>query len=427
MPETASQILSYRGDAALGAGANADIPVINPNLNLDIINKTADNIALQNHEDNIRLYNQKIADRDAALQLFQQGLVSSGKIEDSDRPEYDRAKQKTEEAFYDMMAKGGINNQEAFKNYLDKAKNLNDVVTWAQGRESELSKLRQEKSQQTLPPLVQAYQDHIDQEKQKPFWDAINPYQQAFNYDVHQSFSDVTGQPISQGILSPQQTQTGITKVDTTTTKGGQTTTKETVKQQPLKSGLVNNKTSKSPITISGTQVNADGTMSPYSFTPEMYYDLPTIQKNVNDNYASNPTDNYTYGQWFKDFQNVNKLPPAQQKESVEAMNKRIAEYSEQRGIKPLDGQFNPDGTPKYPDQITYYQRPDGSVILQETPPSFFAKSALANVNGDYVQRPQTLFNKDIATFNLKAKETAARVGALNALRQQRLSSANLN
>src|SRR5690348_11975408 len=227
MPETASQILSYRGDAALGAGANADIPVINPNLNLDIINKTADNIALQNHEDN---------------------------IEDDNRPEYDRAKQKTEEAFYDMMAKGGINNQEAFKNYLDKAKNLNDVVTWAQGRESELSKLRQEKSQQTLPTLVQAYQDHIDQEKQKPFWDAVNPYQQAFNYDVHQSFSDVTGQPISQGILSPQQTQTGITKVDTTTTKGGQTTTKETVKQQPLKSGLVNNKTSKSPITISGTQ-----------------------------------------------------------------------------------------------------------------------------------------------------------------------------
>src|ERR1700735_3884949 len=109
MPETGSQILSYVGDKNLGLGSSPEIPAINPNSNLDTINSTARDILLLNHENNIKLYDQKIKDRDATLKLLADGQVASGDIAPEDRPVYEKAKQATKDAFYDMISKGGLN------------------------------------------------------------------------------------------------------------------------------------------------------------------------------------------------------------------------------------------------------------------------------------------------------------------------------
>ncbi|MEO7048929.1 MAG: hypothetical protein ABI091_26740 [Ferruginibacter sp.] len=427
--ETGSQILQYVGDKNLGSGSNASIPVINPNNNLDVINNAANNISMLNHDDNIKLYNQKIQDRDTALQMLQQGQIASGAIDDSDRPFYDEAKKAASDQFYNMMQNGGINNTDAYRKYLDKSKELANVVTQAQGRNLEMAKLNQERSQQALPQDQQDYDAHIKAQQAKPFWQPIDPYQKAFNYDLPSLTSDVSGQPSTVGQLgSPNVSaqQNATTKWNSTTNKNGVITQKETTKTSPTKTGLVNNKTAKQPITISGQQVGADGQLNPYSYTPEKYYDLGSIQKNVDENYATDPEKRFAYQSYFNDFQDPNKLPPPEQKKTIEAYNNRIADYSNQRGIQPIQGQFNPDGSPTYPNQIKYNQNTDGSVIVQETPASFFAKHALASINGDYVEKPQRVVDLKTAEYNLKANESKAKIGALRALENQRNASARL-
>jgi len=413
MPETGSQILDYTGNAALGTGANANIPVYNPNSNLDTINDTAKNIAYLNHDNAIKLYDQKIKDRDTTLDLLAKGEIASGKIDPNDRPYYDDARKKVEDSFYDMANNGGINNTAKYKDYLDKASALKNVVDWAQGRQIELGKLQQESADQTTPEDKALYDQHIQQQQQKPFWQPIDPIQKAFKYDINGLTSEVTGQPTTLGLIGEQGTPSQTTTWQSTTNKTDKNgnvlpTTKTTTKTAPSKTGLINNKTSKNPVTISGTNVSPDGSLSPYSYTPEQYYDYPTIQKNVDELATTNGDKRYGYQSFFNDFQNPDLNTPTQQKSTIEAYNNRIAQYSQQRGIAPLSGQFNPDGTPKYPDSVKYHQNSDGSVIIQETPASFFGKHALASINGDYVQKPQAVFNKDIGNFEVQKEKADA-------------------
>lgn len=407
MPETGTNILSYSGNAALGA--SGDIPVINPNNNLSTINDAARNIMMLNHDNNINLYNQKIKDRDTTLQMIQQGEIASGKIDPNDRPVYDKARKDVEDSFFNMMNNGGLNNRDAAKDYYDKVANLKNVTDWAQSRELGLTQLQQERANQVLPEDQKLYDNHIAEMKKQPFWNPITPVQKAFNYDINSATSNVLGQPISVGAIGGISTTSSPNQTtwNTTTTKNGVQTQKTTVKTAPNKSPIVNNKTSKQPITISGTSVNPDGSISPFSFTPEKYYDLGQIQKNVDELAATNPTDYYTYSSFFNDIQNPNKVPPQQQGSLIAAYNNRLADYSKQRGIAPIQGQTNPDGTPKYPDQINYHQNPDGSVVIQETPQSFFAKHALASVNGDYVQKPQLQFDKDLGSYEIQKGRSA--------------------
>lgn len=409
MAETGSQILSYQGNAGLGAGASS-IPVINPDANLNIINDAAKNIQYLNHDNNIKLYDQKIKDRDTTLALLHAGQISAGDINEADRPYYETARQNVQKAFDDMINKGGINNQDAYKNYLDKVTDLNNITTNAQSRNIELKKLQQERSQQALPEDKAAYDNHIKAQQQKSFWQPIDPFQKAFNYDINSSTAKVTGQPTTLGLIGTDAAAgqpAGQTTWQSKTMKNGVETDKTTTKNAPARTGVVNNKTAKQPITIAGTQANPDGTLTPFSYTPEQYYDLPTIQKNVDELAATDPTERYTYQSFLNDFTNDQKLPPEQQLSTLKAYNNRIADYSTQRGIQPI-GQ-NPDGTPKYPDQIKYYQDPvSGKVLIQETPASFFAKHALASINGDYVQKPQAIFNDKIGKYNIDLKKATS-------------------
>lgn len=402
MPETGSQILSYTGNVGLGQGASPEIPVINPNSNLNTINSTARDILLLNHENNIKLYDQKIKDRDETLKLLASGQVASGDIAPEDRPVYEKAKQATKDAFYDMISKGGLNNPDAVRDYQDKVTDLYNTAVHAQSRQLELSKLRQEQSSQTLPDDISAYDNHIKNQLSKPFWQPVDPFQKAFDLNLPSMTSSILGNPQTQGALGQLDENglpTATTQWNTTTNKNGVVTQKSTSKTAPLKSAQLT-RTPKG-VSTGGTQVNPDGSISPITYTPEKYWDYPTMLKNAQEQYISDPTQRENQTQWFSHVMNYDD---AQKVKLLQAYNNRIADYSTQRSIQP--DKTNPDGSPHYPDQINYLTDPTGKVQISETPSSFAAKHTLASIEGDYVEKPQAQFNKDIGAYNVN-KERA--------------------
>lgn len=389
--ETGSQILNYTGSKELGQGSNPNIPVIDPHQNLDIINSTARDIQLLNHADNIKLYEQKIKDRDTTLDLLASGQIASGDIDPNDRKYYDAAKKTATEKFYDMIKNGGLNNPDAVRKYYDAVTELKNTAVLAQHNQIEYKKLEQERAQQTLPEDIAAYDNHIKAQHEKPFGSIIDPYQKAFDYNLTSSQNEVLGLPTTESQLAQPdiQNNTGVTQWNSVTDKNGVITNKTTTKTTPVRSGLVTNTKGGKGITTTGTQVNKDGSLSPITYTPEKYWDLPTIQENVMDLSVSNPKARYTYEKYITDFQS--KISPQQQLETLVAKNNRLAQYSQQRGLEK-------------PEQIKYTVDPSGKILIQETPESFFAKTALASVNGDYVEKPKPEVDYKILENNTRLK-----------------------
>lgn len=408
MAQTGTNILSYQGNAALGSGSNPDIPVIAPNTNLDVINQTARDLSLMNHQTNIQLYRQKVQDRDETLRMLAAGQIASGKLMPNDRKIYDEAKKKAQDDFYKMIQNGGLNNPDAVRTYRDSVSNLKNVAAWGQSRDIELAKLMEERASKTLPEDIAAYDKHIKNQQSKDFWQPIDPFQKAFDYDIDKSTANILGQPITDTQLGTSDTGTPeeTTRQNTVTDKNGVVTRTSTEKTKPIRSALVTNK-AKDGVQLSGTQINPDGTFSEISYTPEKFWDFDIIRKNVSEQAASNPSERQAYQSYLNDFTDDRKLPIDQQLATLKSYNNRIADYSTQRGISPIG--TDEKGNPVYPDQIKYYQDPiSKKVLIQETPESFFAKHALASINGDYVQKPVAVLNEDAVKMNvLKQKANA--------------------
>lgn len=401
MPQTGTELLSYRGDAGLGLGANADIPAINPKANLDIINQAARDILLLNHENNIRLYQQKINDRDNTLKLLAEGQVSSGDIDPNDRVYYDQAKKDAKDAFFKMIKSGGLNNPNAVKEYYDKVGTLKDVAVHAQGRQLEWKKLEQEKANQVLPDDIAMYDNHIKTERGKDFWQTVNPIQKAFDLNLPSMTSSIAGNAQTEGQvgqLDDQGLPTATTQWNTVTDKNGVITQKQTTKTAPLRSARIT-KPAKG-VATSGTVVGPGGALSEISYTPEKYWDYPTMLKNAQEQYVSDPTQRQNQIEWFK---NVMNYDDPQKLKLLQAYNNRIEDYSKERGIQ--SDKINSDGTLHYPDQINYGADPSGKILIQETPSSFAAKHTLASIEGNYVEKPKAIFDKDIAAYKINKQK----------------------
>ena len=65
--ETGSSILNYVGNANLGLGENTAIPVAAEKPDLDAVNQAAQNLRMYDHQNNIMLYQQKIAGKSKIL------------------------------------------------------------------------------------------------------------------------------------------------------------------------------------------------------------------------------------------------------------------------------------------------------------------------------------------------------------------------
>lgn len=399
MPETGTQIISYTGNANLGLGADSNIPVSPDKPELDAVNKASEQLRLYDHQNNVLLFQQKIADRDTALKLLAQGKVQAGNILPEDKKYYDDAEAKQTAAY---KAIKGMNDKEGISNYLQATKDLNDLVTNTQHRWLEVTKLEAEKAKEVLPDKIKAYTDHIDAQKSKPIGQLIEPFQSMFSLDMDGMMNAIKGtQALTKGAAGtlPNEQLPDQKTITTTATPG-----KPTVTKQVDKIGAVPSKTTKGTsgviltkgqTLVNGIPMGNDG-LSMFSQTPEKYYDYATMEKRANDLYLGNPTQAENQRQLFDKF---HQMPRSAQVDFLKADQKRIAAYSQQRGIQP-------DENGKYPDEIKFQVLPDGKIVLTETIPSFAAKHTLASIEGDYVQKPQAIFNKDIAMY-LLGKEKA--------------------
>ena len=104
--ETGSSITSYVGNANLGLAENTAIPVAAERPDLEAVNQAAQNLRLYDHQNNILLYNQKIADRDKSLQLLSQNKINSGKILPEDQKHYDQLEKEQTDAWKILRVAG---------------------------------------------------------------------------------------------------------------------------------------------------------------------------------------------------------------------------------------------------------------------------------------------------------------------------------
>lgn len=405
MPQTGSQILSYTGDKNLGLGSNADIPAIDTSANLNPIMEAGRTAMLLNHENNIKLYDQKIADRDKLYGLLDQGLVSPKDLNalEEDRPVLTRLKDRSKEAFFDMINKGGLNNPKAYAEYRDQIKNYNDAAINANARYLGIKQLEQEKGNEVLKSHQDAYQNHINKQLQKGIYGVVDPYQKSLDFD-HDKMNALSlkNALVTAGQISPDQTQqNATTKYSSTTVKRDKQgnlipTTKVTVKEAPIKQPAT---TGKQPLALSGISVKPDGTLNEFSETPEKHIDYGTILANTTDAYLHDEEQQQYQNMWKGYFESGD---PYSAKAGIDHANERINQYNQERGLTASDKDFV---SPFVIGKDVSIDPATGKVKINISTPEFQAKMALASVDGSYVQKPQAIFNKDIGNYNIQKQK----------------------
>jgi hypothetical protein len=202
-----ANLLDYVGNAGLGLGSNPDINVGGTNLN--VLNGTMRDIMLLDNEKNVKLFNQKVSDRDKLTNLILNNQVSTGQIDPDDQKYFDKAQDDVEKAYTNWG--GNMNDTAGIRKYQAAVTSLQDTATHAQTRWAGIKKLQVEQSQQTLPSKIKAYQDWIDTQKKKPFGEQVVPYQQLHDFSIDDILSGVT-----PSVASETDPKTGFVRTTST-------------------------------------------------------------------------------------------------------------------------------------------------------------------------------------------------------------------
>jgi hypothetical protein len=177
-----ADLLSYTGDAALGLGSNPNIPAIPDKDNLAVINQTGRDLMLLDNERNLKIFQQKISDRDSLARMIMDDKVSTGDILPAYQGHFDSAKKRVEEAFFKW--KGNFNDTAGFNKYKEAVQQLKDVAGHAQTNTVEIKKLQQQQAGETLPKKKADMQRWIDQQSKQDFWNPVVPYQQLHDLNM---------------------------------------------------------------------------------------------------------------------------------------------------------------------------------------------------------------------------------------------------
>jgi hypothetical protein len=268
----AVNLLSYTGTPELGVGSS-NVPLGPTNPNLDVVNNTLRDIMLLDNQRNVMLWQQKVKDRDQLTEMIMKNQVSSGDILPEYRQHFDQAEKNAEKSFQEWG--GNLNDKDGYRKYQAAIQDLRDIAGHAQGKTMSLRALEKEKSQQILPRKQADYQRWIEQEKTKPFWEAVTPYQQLHDFSVDDILAGV--KPIS------------------TVTRDAK-----------------------------------DPTIS-YDTT---YFDYNDILRNKRNQYINDRDAADSIDQFFDKFQ---RLAPNQLVPTLDAMDAQIDRYNQERGFNPGD------------------------------------------------------------------------------------------
>lgn len=405
-------ILGYRGSA--GLGANADIPVTDPNANLNVINDFAKTSMLLNAEQNAKIYQQKVKDRDTLIDLLAQGKVASGEIDDRDRKVYDDTEAKQIKA-YDSIK--GINDTKGIEDYMKATNDLKNVTVHAQSKFLLKKQLQDQLAKTTLPSEQAALKKHIEEQDNKPFWGSVDPYQQHLTFD-HPAMNA----RILEGALNTSGPSVGnipgtTTQKTTTGMKNGVPVTTQTA---------TTGAGSKAITPASGGSSSSSVEVNMSNITP-----LSTIEKSYDYNkILNNSTDAYLHDEQVRNDQDkwrqsIETGDAYNAKNIVDFTNQRIDQYNQEKGFTPgQNGYVKPMIVGK-----DIVQDPNGRFHINMPTSEFAAKTALASIDGPYVSH-QTNFNKDIGNYLLAAKKEKdanalgwARLAAQNKLNQAKIKA----
>lgn len=418
---SASELISNTGNAGLSQGSNPDIGVVSTpeQQGYNKMQEVANKMMLQNHAFAVDMFNQKIADRDALLKALNDGQVESGKIDEVDKPAYDKAKKEQDDAFTNFAENGGVNNKEAYQNLIEKTTNLKNIATHLQGREIGIA---QQKADLATEP-VKAKQDerkaYLDRQLAKGSGSMIDPYQQSLEFDADKLISGIQkGTTSGSGIPANTTTSTVRTthiagKPDKVTTfqktiplttkskKGTQTTT--VTDAQPVGNG-VNVPRGTSDI------VYRNGL--PYNVTTQ-YVDFNKLKQNANDQYLD-PKGEGTelQNQFYDKITDPNYLSHAEVGDTYDEMIKKANQYNAARGFVPqADGSMSDADlkagaadVKKLTNALNIPPDPKtGKRAIAMSKPELAAYFALAHM-GNYVTKSETLLG-DEAKLGLQAEK----------------------
>lgn len=390
--------MDYRGDAGQGLGSNAGITAPDPNPELKHVNEAIKNIMLLDSERNIKLFSQKVQDRDNLTQRILSNQVSTGEIDPKDQPMFDKAKGDVEEAFKSWA--GNWNDTDGYRKYQEAVTHLQDTGTHAQTRWAMMKQLEAQKAQETLPHKQQQIQSFIDKESKKPFWNQINPYQQLFSYDHERMQNSLLGGGMSTegggGIPEFGQPKP-VTEKETTKTTGGKTTVTDTRTTAPAKATTAKGTAGALP----GSVPDADG-LPPIFSTTKKYWDYDVMQKRAATLQVENGVDAENQNQWLN---LVEGYDEAGKKKMINAMNDRIGQYNAQRGfVAGQKGFVSP--VQLVPDPET------GKTKIKEPAADFAAKTILSGIDGNYTAS-EYRFDKDAAKYRIDLDKNKIAKGGL--------------
>ena len=413
MPTGVETIMGYKGDAAQGIGANASGWTIDPTQQLSVIQKTGNDIMLLDSQRAVKMFEQKVKDRDDLYRLLENGQVQAGDIDPKYRSEFDKAEKESKDAFLKIK---GANDDEGRMNYLAKVRALKDVTTHAQSKTLEKAKLEQELAKQTSPAMIKAYEKHIKGQEDKPFWDMYDPFHPTPQYDMGFIQMGLDGSVTKPGIESPM----GTTSKTTTTTKGGKTATTQTQTTAPVKGKGVQ------PVMTGDVQTGTDALGRTITST-ETRVDYGKIQDNIAKLYLSNPDQRYNMEETFKKIQQ----DPTAGTDVIKHMQQRFAEYNKENGIDEND----PNavkltvGT-KPSDNIVEMRGANGELVgyhINMPIPKFAAMMTLAEHPGKYVER-SSQWDKDTDMWKLalKKEKDANEIGWARIAEMRRMNNAKI-
>ena len=381
-------LLSYTGDASLGLGSSPQIPVSSTE-DLKAVNETTARIQQQNAYRNHEIFQQKIKDRDNLYNAIDSGDIKIGSVLEQDRPIVKSALDNLDKAYFDRVKKG-VNDLDAAAAYKKALRDAQETVTHANARQVYHTSESVALSSDQLPSHQQARKANMDKVLSNFHCD-LTPYVPALDFDHEgmNTFNLKDSLIDNAGIATPQN---NVTQWTSTTDKGGKITTKHTEKVMPGKAAPVQK--------ISGGGATIDtpnGAVSLYDTIPGKYIDYEKIKTNANDGFLHDEKQQVNQQKWREAFEGQN---PTEAVQSLTAYNNRIKQYNTERGfVNPTDAGFV--------SEIKFIQNPQtGQIHIAETAPDFAAKTSLASVPGNFVQKDQLTLNKDAANY-LVAKEKA--------------------
>lgn len=302
-------LTTYHGDPGLASGSNPQIPV-GANVDLDLLNKTGDHLLALNAAKNKDIFDQKVKERDKLLQSIHSGDLKVGDLLEKDTPLVRQGLDKLDQAWGSMIKKGP-NDIDAQLEYKKALRDATETVSQAQGRKVFYDQESQALAGEALPRKQEARRKNLQNVIDGGFWKDLTPYQQTQDLDINGSILS-TAANITEQIHDPN---------------------------NPL---------------IKGKRTTFD-------------YDK-TLESN-NDNFLNDVNKRYDQQQLMSAIQS---LDPQSFQQNVGAMNNRIKDYNELKGLQP--------GQPGYVAPIQFEVDPQtGQPMIKEKLPDFAAKYTLAH------------------------------------------------